>query len=85
MLTGTDIGVIQECELALVHFDLVPERSAYGLDFFSTLRYLIMESKTVSLLIQSRNHFVNLLPSNHPLSAIDMATVELKGLTLRRT
>ncbi|MBI1924513.1 toll/interleukin-1 receptor domain-containing protein [Candidatus Poribacteria bacterium] len=65
--------------LALLHFDLVNFRPHYGIDLFSTLRYLLMESRKLVLLAQSRTPFAALLPQNHPLSTIDMKTVELKG------
>jgi hypothetical protein len=67
--------------LALIHFDLVAARPHYALDFFSTLRHLMMDTKKLVLLIQSRDHFANLLPANNPLSDIDIKTVELRGTT----
>jgi len=35
------------------------------------------EERPLTLLVQSRAPFMELLPKGHPLSAIDMATVEL--------
>ena len=46
---------------------------------FSSLRYLIMEKRQLVLLIQSRTPFSALLPRGHPLSAIDIRTVELQA------
>lgn len=63
--------------LALTHFDLVPHRDHYGVDLFAALRYLI-ESRRLVLLAQSRSSFANLLPRDHPLSEVDIKTVELR-------
>ena len=68
-----------QSRLALLHFDLVAERRRYGIDLFSTLRYLLMESRKLTLLAHSRAPFSELLPRDHPLSAIDIQTVELRG------
>ena len=38
-----------------------------------------METRKLVLLAQSRTHFAALLPREHPLSAIDIKTVELPG------
>ncbi len=65
--------------LALTHFDLVTERPAYGVDLFAAFRYLVMESRQLTLLVQSRRPFAALLPAGHPLSDIDLKTVELRG------
>jgi hypothetical protein len=65
--------------LALTHFDLAARRPAYGIDLFSALRYLVMETRHLVLLVQSRQSFASLLPANHPLSAIDLQVVELRG------
>ncbi len=66
--------------LALAHFDRVVERGEeYGLGFFSALRNLIMDERRLVLLAQSRAPFAALLPSNHPLSPIDLKTVKLRS------
>jgi hypothetical protein len=66
--------------VALIHFDRVAHRTTdYGLDLYTALRYLVMESRKLVLLIQSRVPFAALLPKDHPLSPIDLKTVELKG------
>ncbi len=64
--------------IALKHLDNSISRR-YGTDLFSALRYLIMESRALTLLAQSRQHFSQLVPQDHPLSAIDLKTVELNG------
>ena len=80
-----DLGILDHTlsmrdlsRVALLHFDLVRERQ-YGIDLFAALRYLIMESRKLVLFIQSRHPFIELLPRDHPLSAIDIKTVELRG------
>jgi hypothetical protein len=66
--------------LALTHFDLAVERSAvYGVDFFAALRYLVMDSRQLVLLIQSRQPFMAISPAGHPLSEIALQIVELRG------
>lgn len=65
--------------LALTHFDLAAHRPAYGVDFFAALRYLVMDSRKLVLLVQSRRPFASLLPADHPLSEVDLRTVELSG------
>jgi hypothetical protein len=83
-----DLGEFQKVVLsrpgasrvALMHFDLVQQRS-YGADYFSTLRYLVTEKRKLILLIQSRAPFDTLLrPEERSiLSHLDVKTVELKG------
>ncbi len=65
--------------LALTHFDLAANRKSYGLDLFAALRYLVMDSRQLVLLVQSRKPFSTLLPVGHPLSELDLQTVELRG------
>ncbi len=64
--------------LALTHFDLAAYRPSYDVNLFSSLRYLMMEKRKLVLLIQSRAPFDVLLPRDHPLSQMDLKTVELK-------
>ncbi len=63
--------------LAIKHFDCVKHRGHYGLDFFSSLRWLVMDAKKLVLLAQSHAPVADLLPPKHELSAIDFKTVEL--------
>jgi hypothetical protein len=65
--------------IAIEHFDLVSARHHYGVDLFAALRYLLMESRKLVLLVQSRAPFATLLPQDHPLSTINLQTVELNG------
>jgi hypothetical protein len=66
--------------LVLTHFDLATGRPAYGVDLFAALRYLVMDSRKLVLLVQSRRPFAALLPVGHPLSEITgLQTVELRG------
>jgi len=73
------IAAREKSWLAIEHFDLVAHRPQYGVDLFSALRYHLMESRRLVLLVQSHTPFATLLPRAHPLSAIDMQTVELPG------
>jgi hypothetical protein len=65
------------CHLTLTHFDSVKRRSQYGLDFFSSLRWLVMEAQKLVLLAHSDVPIADLLPARHELSSIDFKTVEL--------
>jgi TIR domain len=76
---GRAIAALGRSHLALSHFDLAPYRLDYDTNLFSSLRYLIMEKRQLVLLIQSRTPFSALLPRGHPLSAIDIRTVELQA------
>ncbi len=62
--------------VALTHFDLAPHRESYDVNFYAALRYMMMESRNLVLLIQSRKPFHTLLPPDNPLSTIDIKTVE---------
>ncbi|MCY2987081.1 MAG: toll/interleukin-1 receptor domain-containing protein [Planctomycetota bacterium] len=66
--------------IALLHFDLVRQRN-YGIDLFSTLRFLVGERRKIALLIESRQPFDSLLPPDAPTlrSWLDLKTVELRG------
>lgn len=63
--------------LALKHFDSVKHRDHYGLDFFSSLRWAVMDARQLVLLAHSDVPVADLLPRRHKLSAIDFKTVEL--------
>jgi len=66
--------------VALSHFDLAAHRDYYDVDLFAALKFLVMENeRKLTLLVQSRTAFGALLPKNHPLSEIDIKTVELRG------
>jgi hypothetical protein len=77
---GHHVRKLSLLPLVLAHFDLVPHRhKEYDVDLFAALRHLIMIKKKLVLLIQSRTPLTALLPSTHPLSAIEVMTTELKG------
>ena len=63
--------------VALRHFHRVAERQQYGMDLFSSLRYLVMDARQLVLLVQTRQPVATLLPPGHELSKIDFKTVEL--------
>ena len=65
--------------LALTHFDLAAHRKEYDVNLFASIRYLVMDSRQLVLLIQSRQPFATLLPLGNPLSEIDLMTVELRA------
>jgi hypothetical protein len=63
--------------LALLHFDLAgPRLGEYGVDLFASIRSLV-EDRRIVLLIQSRRAFMQLVPREHPLSQVQLNTVEL--------
>jgi hypothetical protein len=59
--------------VALVHFHRVAERRRYGMDLFSSLRFMVMDARQLVLLVQTRQP----VPPGHELSKIDFKTVEL--------
>jgi TIR domain len=65
--------------LILTHFDLAAHRQTYGVDLFAALRFMVMESRQLVLLVQSRRPFATLLPAGNPLSEINLQTVVLRG------
>jgi hypothetical protein len=65
------------CRLGLLHFDRIERYSA---DLVIALRYLVMESRKLVLLAQSRRPLASLLPAEHPLSEMVVQTVELPDL-----
>ena len=65
--------------VALLHCDLIAARPDYDINLFAALRSLIMDARKLVLLVQSRRPFAQLVPHDHPLSAIDLKTVELIG------
>jgi hypothetical protein len=66
--------------LVLKHFDLARYRE-YGIDFLSTLRYLVTEVRKLVVLIQSRTPFLSLVPEEHRvvLSSLILEHIELRG------
>jgi TIR domain len=76
---GRVLGSLGHSRLALSHFDLAPYRPDYDANLFSALRFLIMEKRQLVLLVQSRTPFSALMPPGHPLSEIDIRTVELQA------
>lgn len=67
--------------LVLKRFEMVMDRADYhyDLNLFATLRYLIMDSRKLVLLAQSRLPFDQLIPKTHTLSSINIKTVEIGG------
>jgi hypothetical protein len=63
--------------VCLDHFDLAPHRETYDVNLYSTLRYMVSETRQLVLLIQSRTPFAAILPRNNPLSSIDIKQVTL--------
>ena len=63
--------------VALTHFHRVAERTHYGMDLFSSLRFMVMDARQLVLLVQTRQPVATLLPPGHELSKIDFKTVEL--------
>ncbi len=63
--------------VALAHFHRVTERKHYGMDLFSSLRFMVMDARQLVLLAQTRQPVTTLLPQSHALSKIDFKTVEL--------
>jgi hypothetical protein len=63
--------------VAIAHFHRVAERQHYGMDLFSSLRFMVMDARQLVLLVQTRQPVATLLPAGHVLSKIDFKTVEL--------
>jgi len=82
-----DLGVFENLiqsgksrRLALTHFHFAAHRQqAYDVDWFASLRFLVMDRRKLVLLVQSRRPYMSLLPPGHPLSEINLHHVELKG------
>ena len=73
------LAMNNKVRVAITYFDLFPHRRGYDVDLTAALRWFVMdhEARPLTLLVQSRSPFAELLLKDHPLSAIDMATVEL--------
>lgn len=65
--------------LAIKHFDRIVHRPDFDVNLFAALRELVMVSRKLVLLVQSRALLAALLPSDKTVSPIDHKTVELKG------
>ncbi len=65
--------------LAIKHFHLIKSKKYHDINLFAALRNLIMDSRKLVLLVHSNEHFSTLMPKNHPLSPVDIKTVELEG------
>lgn len=63
--------------LALLHYDHAARRD-YS-DLVVALRYHLMETQKLVLLIQSRRPFHGLIAPDYPVSPIDLVTVELRS------
>jgi len=74
---GNAIENGSRCHLAIKHFDIVKDRDHYGLDFFHSLRWLVMDARKLVLLAQTKVPIANLLPPENDVSKIDFKTVEL--------
>ncbi len=67
--------------LVVTHCDVFAEsgrREEYEMDFFHALRYYTTTDKKLGLVLVSRRPFGDLLPTDHPLSSLDIKTVELR-------
>ncbi|MBN2444298.1 MAG: toll/interleukin-1 receptor domain-containing protein [Spirochaetales bacterium] len=73
------IGDLDLNYLAFSHFDRIVDKKYWDIDFFSGLRYHIMDSRKLVLLIVSRAPFATLVPKTSYLSTIEVKTIELKG------
>jgi hypothetical protein len=65
-------------KLVMRHTDHVAHRPVYGIDLFAALRHA-MEQRQLVLLLQSRASFATLMPRDHPLSKMELSTVEMVG------
>lgn len=63
--------------VALVHFERAEHRN-YETDFFAALRHGTGQRR-LRLLVESRVPILELVPRDHPLSSMNMTTVELRG------
>jgi hypothetical protein len=67
--------------LALQHFDAVGARQAeYTIELFRELRYRATTRRKLTLLLQSRSPYGNVLPHGHPMSEIPCHEVSLQKL-----
>ena len=79
VFTDRILALEGKVRVGLTHCDLIPHRSAYDIDLFAGLRWLVMEERRpLTLCMQSRAPFGELLPRDHPLSKIDFTAVDLR-------
>lgn len=71
-------GKADRSTLTLKHFDYIHRLTGYDLNFFATLRYLIMSSRKLVLLAHSQVEIESILPKDHPFSHLDVKTVDLR-------
>jgi hypothetical protein len=81
--SGEDLAVLERVLestppslLALKHFDYAVGRPQYS-DLYSILRYLVMEKRQLTLLVQSRATFASLLSDNTVVSSFTMDLIKL--------
>ena len=74
------LGSRKTSRLALVRTDMLPHHDWYqdSVPLFAALRDLVMEQRKLVLVVQSRQNVANLLPRNHPLSSLNLKTIELR-------
>ena len=77
---GRVLSSLGRSRVALYHFDMAPHRTEYDVNLFGALRYFVRDKRRLVLFVQSRTPFLALLPRGHPLSDIDLKTVELQAL-----
>ncbi len=65
--------------LKILHFDLIVYDTYSDHRFFAALRNLVTDKKKLVLVMESRDYFANLIPRNHPLSALFPNNIELGG------
>jgi hypothetical protein len=80
-----DLGVLSDvlcaqsnAVIALLDFDLAQQRD-YGYDLYVLLRTHVVEFRTLSLLILTREECDAEFSPNHPLMSLDMTTTLLSG------
>ncbi|MCA1851866.1 MAG: hypothetical protein LC647_05600 [Beggiatoa sp.] len=79
MFTDRVLALGGKVRIGLTHCDLIPHRPAYDVDLFAGLRWLVMEGgRPMTLFVQSRTPFGELLPCGPPLSEIDFTAVDLR-------
>lgn len=62
---------------ALKHFHRVADRDDYNVNLFSSLRYIVMDTRQLVLLVQTRQPVADFLLPEHKLSQIDFKTAAL--------
>jgi len=65
--------------LGMIHFDYIVQHFHNDVDLFATLRFLVVDSRRLTILAQSRLPFSELLPKKHPLSEMNIRNVTLQG------